>query len=60
MAEQLVVGVDVSKARLDVAISPSGEQFTVSNDRLGVGSPLPFFDMGEGAESFRCSSALES
>jgi transposase len=37
MAEQLVVGIDVSKAKLDVAISPSGEQFTVSNDRLGAG-----------------------
>jgi transposase len=36
MAEQVVVGIDVSKAKLDVAILPSGEQFTVSNDRDGV------------------------
>ena len=37
MVEQVVVGIDVSKARLDVAILPGGEQFTVSNDRLGIG-----------------------
>ena len=37
MVEQVVVGIDVSKAKLDVAILPSGEQFTVSNDRHGVG-----------------------
>lgn len=36
MAEQVVVGIDVSKAKLDVAILPDGEQFTVSNDRAGV------------------------
>lgn len=36
MAEQVVVGIDVSKAKLDVAILPSGEQFTVSNDRHGI------------------------
>jgi len=36
MVEQVVVGIDVSKAKLDVAILPSGEQFTVSNDRDGI------------------------
>ncbi len=36
MAEEVVVGIDVSKAKLDVAILPSGEQYTVSNDRSGV------------------------
>jgi transposase len=36
MAEQVVVGIDVSKAKLDAAILPSGEQFTVSNDREGA------------------------
>jgi transposase len=36
MAEQVVVGIDVSKAKLDLAILPSGEQFTVSNDRHGI------------------------
>jgi hypothetical protein len=35
MVEQVVVGIDVSKAKLDVALLPSGEQFTVSNDRHG-------------------------
>ena len=29
------VGIDVSKARLDVAVRPSGEQFSVSNDESG-------------------------
>jgi len=37
MAEQVVVGIDVSKAKLDVALLPSGELFTVSNDRRGIG-----------------------
>src|SRR5215472_1557623 len=37
MVEQVVVGIDVSKAKLDVAIWPGGEQFTVSNDRHGLG-----------------------
>lgn len=30
-----VVGIDVSKARLDVAVRPSEEQYTVSNDEAG-------------------------
>ena len=34
--EQVVVGIDVSKARLEVAILPSGEGFTLSNDRQGI------------------------
>ena len=40
MAEQVVVGIDVSKAKLDVALLPGGEQFTVSNDRHGIGELL--------------------
>ena len=32
------VGIDVSKNRLDVAIHPSGEQFGVSNDEVGIAS----------------------
>lgn len=36
MAEEVVVGIDVSKAKLDVAILPSGEEFSVSNDLAGV------------------------
>ena len=36
MVEQVVVGIDVSKAKLDVAILPGGEQFTTSNDRDGI------------------------
>ena len=40
MVEREVVGIDVSKAKLDVAVVPSGEQFTVSNDRHGIGELL--------------------
>ena len=36
MVEQVVVGIDVSKAKLDVALLPGGEQFTVSSDRHGI------------------------
>jgi transposase len=36
MVEQVVVGIDVSKAKLDIAILPDGEQFTVSNDLAGI------------------------
>jgi transposase len=37
MAEgEVMVGVDVSMARLDVALWPSGENFSVSNDVRGV------------------------
>jgi transposase len=31
------VGVDVSKARLDVAVRPSGESFAEANDKAAVG-----------------------
>ena len=40
MVEQVVVGIDVSKAKLDVALLPGGEQLTVSNDRHGIGELL--------------------
>ena len=33
--EEVFIGIDVSKARLDVAILPSGESFGVSNDNQG-------------------------
>lgn len=32
----IFVGIDVSKAQLDVAISPSGESESVSNDKAGI------------------------
>jgi transposase len=41
MAEgEVMVGVDVSMARLDVALWPGGESFSVSNDADGVGQLL--------------------
>ena len=36
MNESVVVGIDVSKDRLDVALLPSGEHFAVSNDQAGI------------------------
>lgn len=37
-AEVTYVGVDVSKARLDIAAEPSGEQWSVDNDATGIAS----------------------
>jgi len=34
---ETIVGVDVSKDRLDIAVIPEGESFAVSNDDAGVG-----------------------
>jgi transposase len=34
--EKVHVGIDVSKARLDVAVLPSGETFALSNDEDGI------------------------
>jgi len=34
--EQVVVGIDVSKATLDVAVLPSGEVLHLSNDVNGI------------------------
>ncbi|SMB78139.1 IS110 family transposase [Deinococcus hopiensis] len=36
MPEQMFVGIDVSKARLDVAVLPSGEIFAVENTAAGL------------------------
>jgi transposase len=33
--EEVFVGIDISKARLDVAVLPSGEAFEVANDQGG-------------------------
>ena len=39
-ANEVVVGVDVSQAQLDVAVWPSGENFNVVNDAGGVAQLL--------------------
>ena len=36
MAQEMYVGIDVSKAELVVAMRPSGERTTLSNDRAGI------------------------
>ncbi|TGU85412.1 IS110 family transposase, partial [Mesorhizobium sp. M00.F.Ca.ET.151.01.1.1] len=33
---EIVVGIDVSKDRLDVHVLPSGEAFSVGNDHAGM------------------------
>lgn len=35
-AESPYVGIDVAKARLDVAVRPTGERWSVSNDEAGI------------------------
>ena len=35
-SQQMFVGIDVSKARLDVAVLPTGEIFAVENTPLGI------------------------
>lgn len=40
MTSQFFVGIDVSKATLDVCILPTGETFQVSNDSVGIGELL--------------------
>ncbi|WP_229776181.1 hypothetical protein [Deinococcus ruber] len=36
MPDQMFVGIDVSKARLDVVVLPSGEVFAVDNTASGL------------------------
>ena len=36
MLQGMFIGIDVSKARLDVAFRPGGESFSVSNDTRGI------------------------
>ena len=33
----MLVGIDVAKAELVIAVRPSGERWSVSNDERGVG-----------------------
>ena len=35
-APEYVVGIDVAKAQLDIALRPSGERWTVTNDDAGI------------------------
>lgn len=36
MNTQMIVGIDVSKAQLDVAVIPSGEHLQAPNDPAGI------------------------
>ena len=40
MSEEMFVGIDVSKVRLDVAILPSGESFAVDQTTPGLSDLL--------------------
>ena len=37
-AEDVVVGIDVAKAALDVAVRPQGEERHLANDAAGIGA----------------------
>lgn len=37
-AQEVYVGVDVSKARLDIALPPTGDRFDLTNDHSGIHS----------------------
>jgi hypothetical protein len=47
---EVVVGVDVSLAQLDVAQWPSGESFSVGNDAAGVAELQPGARSGIGRQ----------
>ena len=36
MEKQLFIGIDMSKARLDTALRPGNESFSVSNNQRGI------------------------
>ena len=36
-SEHPYVGIDVAKARLDIAVRPTGQQWSVGNDEEGIG-----------------------
>ena len=39
--EPRFVGIDVSKAQLDVAIRPTGKRWVLPNDETGIETPIP-------------------
>ena len=42
--QELYVGIDVSKGRLDVSVPPTGGHFGVPNDDAGIGSLIARFE----------------
>lgn len=60
MAQKNVfVGVDVSKARLDVMILPDGERLQVTNDRAGIGQVLARLDPRAAVVGLEASGGYE-
>src|ERR1700730_1981462 len=47
MLQGMFIGIDVSKARLDVAFRPGGESFSVSNDSRGIARLLKIVKSAE-------------
>jgi transposase len=41
MSSQVFVGIDVAKARLDIALRPTGERWAVTNDDAGIAVLVP-------------------
>ena len=48
MSEQVFVGIDVSKHRLDVVVLPDGEHRELSNDESGLAQLLESADLRRG------------
>ena len=40
MTKQQWIGIDVSKAQLDIAVWPAGERWTAANDATGIASAV--------------------
>ena len=40
MTERQWIGIDVSKAQLDIAVWPAGERWTAANDAIGIASAV--------------------
>jgi transposase len=57
----IVVGIDVSKDRLDVAVSPSGEGFSVENSQAGIDDLVSRLSrLGAGMVAFEATGGFET
>jgi transposase len=57
----IVVGIDVSKDRLDVAVSPSGEGFSVGNSQAGIDDLVSRLSrLGAGMVAFEATGGFET
>ena len=58
--EETYVGIDVSKAQVDVAVRPTGQRWVVSYDETGLGEPVSQMeDLGPSLVLLEASGGLE-